>query len=523
MKKASNSILLLALFFNLIALASSNGPSRSALDSIRPADVRKHIDFLASDLLKGRNTPSEGLNIAADYLAAEFKRYGLEPLSGSYFQEFNVNRVRLGEENYLKLTETGQPGISFRIKREFMPYGFTANSAAVGGLIFAGYGITAPEFNYDDYQNIDVKDKVVLIFRHEPAEKDSTSVFDGMKSSAHFQLRSKVENAIAHGAAALLVVNDPLNHRSMRPRGFPWPSLYKNIPADAVPLTLSLSEAKKIPVVQVGKKFINQIFGSVDSLKAIQKEIDSSLETKSFEIANFTVNLKTSTKIESETTKNVVALWEGSDPKLKNEAIVIGAHYDHVGINEKDFKPNEDNIFNGADDNASGTVGLLEIAEAFSLAPRTKRSIIFIAFAGEEKGLFGSRVYVERPLWSLTDTKAMFNMDMIGRNDGEKVSIVGYTRSPDLNEINTRENKFVGLTLEYNAEQFFRRSDQYNFARKKIPVLFYHTGEHEDYHKVTDHSDKINEGKIAMIAKLLFRTAWQAANTNQTFKYIEQN
>ena len=164
MKKASNSILLLALFFNLIALASSNGPSRSALDSIRPADIRKHIDFLASDSLKGRDTPSEGLNIAADYLAAEFKRYGLQPLSGSYFQEFNVNRVRLGEENYLKLTETGQPGISFRIKREFMPYGFTANSAAVGGLIFAGYGITAPEFNYDDYQNIDVNDKVVLIF-----------------------------------------------------------------------------------------------------------------------------------------------------------------------------------------------------------------------------------------------------------------------------------------------------------------------------------------------------------------------
>lgn len=523
MKKALISVLLFTLNFTLILLASSKGPSRPALDSIRAADIRRHIDFLASDSLKGRDTPSEGLNIAADYLVAEFKRYGLQPLNGSYFQKFNVNRVRLGDENYLKLEKTGRPEVSFRIKKEFMPYGLTANSASEGELVFAGYGISAPEFNYDDYQNIDVKDKVVLIFRHEPGEKDSTSVFDGLKSSTHFQLHSKVENAIAHGAAALLVVNDPLNHRSMRPRGFPWPSLYKNIPAEAVPLTLLLSEDQKIPVVQVGKKFINQIFGSVDSLKSIQNKIDSSLKTNSFTLTDFKVDIKTSTKTESTTTQNVVALWEGSDPKLKDEAIVIGAHYDHVGVNKIDSTPGKDNIFNGADDNASGTVGLLEIAQAFSVAPRAKRSIIFIAFAGEEKGLFGSRYYVEKPLWSLADTKAMFNMDMIGRNDGEKVSIVGFTRSPDLNEINTRENKFVGLTLEYNAEQFFRRSDQYNFARKKIPVLFYHTGEHEDYHKVTDHSNKINEGKIAMISKLLFRTAWQAANTNKTFKYIEQN
>lgn len=523
MKKALILVLLLTLYFNLITLASSNGPSRAALDSIRPADVRKHIDFLASDSLKGRDTPSKGLNIAADYLVTEFKRYGLQPLSDGYFQKFNVNRVRLGDDFFLKLTKTGQPEVSFRIKREFMPYGFTANSAAEGELVFAGYGISAPEFNYDDYQKIDVKDKVVLIFRHEPGEKDSTSVFDGMKSSAHFQLRSKVENAIAHGAAALLVVNDPLNHRSMRPRGFPWPSLYKNIPADAIPLTLSLPADKKIPVVQVGKKFINQIFGSVDSLKAIQKEIDSSLRSKSFEIANFTVDLKTSIIVESETTKNVVALWEGTDSKLKQEVIVIGAHYDHDGVKKIDFDPGKDNIFNGADDNASGTVGLLEIAQAFSMAPRPKRSIIFIAFAGEEKGLFGSRYYVEKPLWSLTDTKAMFNMDMIGRNDGDKLTVIGFTRSPDLNDVNTRENQFIGLKLEYNGEQFFRRGDHYNFARKKIPVLGYHTGEHEDYHKVTDHSDKINEGKIAMISKLVFRTAWQAANTNQTFKYIEQN
>jgi hypothetical protein len=489
MFKTILNVLLISVIWFLTAWASVKGPTRTALNSIRAEDVRRYIDFLASDSLMGRNTPSPGLDIAAHYIADEFSRFGLDPLDGSYFQKFYLNLVRLGDQNFLILKDQSGGEFSFEIKRDFMPFAYTANKEVQSELVFVGYGITAPEYNYDDYQNLDVRGKIVIVLRHEPGEKDSTSVFDGVRHTDYSKVRTKVENAIEHGAVGLLLITDPLNHRSLRPRGFPWPSLYRNIPNDALPYTLALAEEKKIPTVHVGKRFINKIFGSVDSLKAIQTEIDASVKPNSFVISDFTIALKTSTVIASDSTQNVVAFWEGSDPNLKKEVIVIGAHYDHVGYRKGEREPGVDYIYNGADDNASGTVGLLEVAEAFSLAPPPKRSVIFIAFAGEEKGLFGSRAYVGQPLWPLSQTKAMFNMDMIGRNDGDKVTIIGYSRSPDLNQINTEENKYIGLKLEYNGEQHFMGSDQYSFARRGIPVLFYNTGEHPDYHRVTDNPD----------------------------------
>ncbi|MFQ5605884.1 MAG: M28 family peptidase [bacterium] len=519
------TVLTILMIFALVLAshAAGNQPSRTALNSIKPSDVRTYIDFLASDSLKGRNTPSPGLNQAAAFIAEQFERLGLQPLNGDYYQTFHMNKVYLGKENYLKIIDAQNTEHNFKIKREFMPFEYTANKAVEGELVFAGYGITAPEYQYDDYANVQVEGKIVLVLRHEPGEKDSSSVFDGAKNSDFAKMQTKVENAIEHGAIGLIMVTDPVNHRSLRPRGFPWPSLYKNLPNQAIPYTLALMESKKIPVVHVGKAFVKQIFGSVDSLKSLQTKIDGAMRPNSFVISNLKAALKTTTDVQSEATQNVVALLEGSDAVLKKQAIVIGAHYDHVGTKLGKIKSGEDYIFNGADDNASGTVGLLEVAEAFTLAEPPQRSVIFIAFAGEEKGLFGSRFYVEKPLWPISKTKAMLNMDMIGRNAGDQVTIVGFSRSPDLNEINTEENKKIGLKLEYNGEQFFRRSDQYQFARKGIPVLFYNTGEHEDYHKVSDNPDKINEGKVAMIARLVFRTAWRAANTNQSFQYIEPN
>ncbi|MFQ5772297.1 MAG: M28 family peptidase, partial [bacterium] len=345
--------ILLLLVFS--AFSYLDVPSKTALYSIRPEDVRRHIDFLASDSLKGRNTPSTGLNIAAEYIEQEFERYGIQPLNDSYLQAFNLNKVHLAEGNSVKLMAANQTEYSLKIKREFMPYEFTANKEIKGELVFAGYGITASEYDYDDYQNLDVQGKVVLVLKHEPGEKDTASVFEGVKNTDHSKIRTKVENAIEHGATGLMVINDPLNHRSLRPRGFPWPSLYKNIPNEAVPYTLALSEGKKIPVVQVGKSFIRKVFGSVDSLKAIQKRMDAGLKPESFAIPNFTVTLKTSTSVDSTPTQNVVGIWEGSDPALKKQAIVIGAHYDHVGYKQDGVKPGEDYIYNGADDNASGT------------------------------------------------------------------------------------------------------------------------------------------------------------------------
>ncbi|RMF58326.1 MAG: M20/M25/M40 family metallo-hydrolase [Calditrichaeota bacterium] len=514
----------LLLLAACLTLAAVKRPDLSAISAIRPEEIRKHIDFLAADSLLGRDTPSPQLDLAADYIRTQFKEDGLLPLGEQYFQTFKLNLVHLGEENYVKLAQPGKPTLSLKIKREFMPFEFTADGEAEGKLVFAGYGVTAPEYGYDDYADVDVKGKIVLVLKHEPGEKDPESPFAGEKPTTHSSVRAKFDNAVAHGAAGLLVVTDPLNHRSLRPRGFPWPSLFRNIPDDALPYTLVLSEKTRIPVVQVGKHFLRAVFGSVDSVKAIQQQIDSSLTPHSFVIADARVSLRTSTRVESARTQNVVAYLEGSDPKLRDEAIVIGAHYDHVGYVHGPRKPGEDYIYNGADDNASGTVGLLEVAKAFSLARvRPRRSVIFIAFAGEEKGLFGSRYYVENPLWPLAKTRAMLNMDMIGRNEGDRVTIIGHTWSPTLKQINEEENRYVGMQLDYNGEQFFRRSDQYSFARKGVPVLMYHTGEHPDYHKVSDNPDKIKEGKIAMIARLVFRTAWHAANTDQVFETKKVN
>ena len=505
---------------SLFVFRQNPTPPREALEAIRATDIRQHINFLASDSLKGRDTPSPELERAGEYIAAEFKRLGLKPMQGSYFNNFNLSIIRLGQENALTVT-TGEREVAYTIKQDFMPFDMTASELVAAPLVFAGYGITAPEYNYDDYAGLDVKGKIVLALRHEPGEKDPASPFAGEKETSHSQVSTKVQNAIEHGAVGLLIVTDPANHRSLTPRGFPWPSLFDGIPDDALPLTLALAEKEKIPVVQVGETVIQQIAGSVDTLRSWQQKIDRTRQPQSKALANVQVKLQTTTEATLQPTRNVIGLIEGADPKLKNELVVIGAHYDHVGY-KKQHGEGEDYIFNGADDNASGTSAVLVIAKAFSASKKKpKRSVLLMTFAGEEKGLFGSRAYVEQPLWALDNTVAMLNLDMVGRNAPDSVSVGGLTRSPDLIKINEEENQSIGFKLDYSIERYHNRSDQYNFARKKIPFLFYFTGEHPDYHQVSDNPEKINETKIARIATLAFRVAWRVANSDARYRLVE--
>lgn len=512
-------LLLVGLASSLIFSPGNPKPPKEALNAIRPADIRKQIDFLAADAMMGRNTPSPELDRAAEYIAEEFKRDGLKPINGSYFDEFQVGYVRLGKENRFAISVGGSEH-EYTIKKDFMPFDMTASKSVIASVAFAGYGITASEHDYDDYANIDVMGKVVLVLRHEPGEKDAASPFDGEKETEYGQVTRKVQNAIDHGAAGVLVVTDPVNHRSLAPRGFPWPSLFESIPDEALPLTLAITDKEKIPVVQVGELVIQNLFDSVDSLRALQKQIDSTYKPRSFLLSNMQVRLQTTTETTMQPTRNVVGLVEGSDKKLKDEIVIIGAHYDHVGYLKK--QAGADSIYNGADDNASGTCAVLAIARAFGTAKKKpKRSILIMAFAGEEKGLFGSRAYVEKPLLPLDKTIAMLNLDMVGRNAPDSVSVGGLKSSPDLIKINEEENLEVGLMLDYSIDSFDNRSDQYNFARKKIPFLFYFTGLHKDYHQVSDSPDKINEEKIARIATLTFRVAWRAANTAERFRFVE--
>jgi hypothetical protein len=517
----------LVIFALIVCLLSLPGCSTYSIQNnlltgeniITPDLMKQHIYFLASDSMMGRDTPSRQLDSAASYIAEIFKSSGLKPVSGSYYQKVGLGIVSLGEDNYLKITKDGGE-ISFKIKTEFTPFDMTGNQEVNGQVVFAGYGITAPDYKYDDYKDIDAKGKIVLVLKHEPQENDSNSVFKGIDETEFSNVSEKVKNAIEHGAVGVLVVTDPLNHTSLTPRGFPWPSLSKTLPKDALPMVLIDDTEKRVPVVQIGEEVISKLLGSVDELKNIQSKIDSTLQPHSFEIKDVTISLKTTTITEDKSSRNVVGYIEGTDPELKDEVLVIGGHYDHVGF-MRQHVDTVDYIFNGANDNASGTSSVIAVAQAFgAMNQKPKRSVLFMAFAGEEKGLMGSRAYVNNPLFPLNQTVAMLNIDMVGRNGDDTLWMVSEALCPDLAKINKEENKDIGLQL-LDEEKLQGGSDHMSFQRKGIPFLFYHSGLHSDLHKVSDNPEFINTKKAARASQLVFRTAWRIANEDQKYSLIE--
>jgi hypothetical protein len=494
------SVVCLISFLSFHLLLSQDVPTEG-LKSITPQEMKAHVYFMASDGMKGRNTPSPELDSCAAYIAGEFKSYGLESVGSekSYYQTFHVLRSQLAEPNTLEL-KSSEGITAYQLKNDFVPLHITGNKKLTDTpVVFAGYGITAPEYNYDDYASVDAKGKVVLIFVNEPQAKDTASVFEGRKQTGHGKLRVKLENAIDHGAAGLLLVGNP-TRRFRRPPN-PWPSLMRKPLKNAIPLTMEEPLDKKIVSVQIGRKLADDLLaGTGKTLVDLFTKIENSLTPQSFQIEGKTLTVETSLGADKHTTQNVVGFWEGSDPKLKKEYIVIGGHYDHVGVNN-------DSIYNGADDNASGTAGVMEIAEAFTKCKiRPKRSVLFMTFAGEEKGLFGSRYYADNPIFPLDNLVAMLNMDMISRNDTNEVAILGAPTSSDLKSINEKANESIGMTLKYQ---------QRYFMQKDIPILFYHSADTPDLHRPSDDPEKIIPEKMTMIGQLTFSTAWMVANRDK--------
>ncbi len=514
-KKYSLCAFLLVSLVIFVFYGSASALSKRALQSIEADEARRHLYFLAADSLLGRDTPSEGLDIAGRYIAEYFKSCGLLPLNDGYYQPFEMNKVFLGDSNYFSLQGRDGKWHEYAIKKHFMPYEMTASKACSAEIVFAGYGITAPEYGYDDYADIDVKGKVVFVLKRGPRQEDAKSPFYFRSDSPYLKNEEKIHNAIEHGAVGIMMVTDPLYNRLLTPKGFPWPNLYKGFPADAVPLTLAKIEKQKIPAIQVGEEVVQLLFGSVEALKNIQARIDSSMSPQSFPLEGFTASIRTSTRREQVTTRNIVGFLPGADEKLRDEIIIVGAHYDHVGY-IRNAPADQDSIFNGADDNASGTVGVMLLAKAFALEKkRPRRSILFITFAGEEKGLFGSTSYVENPLFPLRNTVAMFNFDMIGRNHPDSLCVRGSKTSPMLRKILIKENKKIGFKLSIGEDNIFRGTSDYRpFMKKHIPVLYLHSNEHEDLHKVTDHADKIDYDKLAQVVRLAFRTIWHLADND---------
>jgi hypothetical protein len=503
--------------FNFEIQAQSRVPA-NGIKAITAEKVKAHIDYLASDALLGRNTPSPGLDTAAAYITREFIKDFLQPVKGSYLNPVPLVVTSLGDDNYVELSYRGELK-KLAIKTEFVPFENTASAFASGKLVFVGYGITAPELHYDDYANMDALGKVVLLMRHSPGESDTT-VFKKADDTKYGSLNYKVENAVKHGAVGVLVVTDPMNHLMLNPRGYPWPSLYKNFPKDALGVALQDTTSRKLPLVHVGKEVIAMLFGSTDSLKNMEAAMDRYLKPMSKEFPEITVSLKTTVIDDPVKSNNVVGFLPGTDPILKNEILIIGAHYDHVGF-MKQHQPDEKYIFNGADDNASGTSGLLAVAGAFAKAKlKTKRSVLFIAFSAEEKGLFGSQAYVRSPLFPLENTVAMINMDMISRGHPDTLHLEAGSVSPDITEIAKAANADIGFKILVDGDEFLDRSDQSSFYHKNIPFIMFFAGLHNDYHTVRDRPETIDPVKAAKIATLAFKTAWIIANDNKHYKLV---
>lgn len=503
-RKVFNAALILSLALSLTVFAQQ--PSQPSVDRLRNTIV-----YLASDALEGRRTGTQGANDAAHYIAAEFNMLGLRPGMGGggrtrgenrarYLQPFPyVAKVELGKNNLLTF-DPKRRDLPFEIKlgTDWMPLGFSSNGGFQGGeTVFAGYGISSAELKYDDYAVSQAKNRVAIAFAGTP---------DGDNPHGQFvqagQLRFKAAAARAAGAQALLIISseEVLQHDRL------------------AQLSYDNAGEAGIPVAVISPATARWILGDLAALKNIA---DARTRAGSNPHIGHGLNLSIDVQRHESPSFNVVGILPGSDPKLKNEAIVIGAHYDHLGLGgDGSLAPRAGEIHHGADDNASGTAGVLELAHMFVQGPKPRRTIVFVAFSGEEEGLIGSNYYVNHPVVPLANTVAMINMDMIGRLKDQKLSIGGVgTAAEWKDEIKRTQDSFTppqtipasagnhsstsgvspfALTL---SEDGYGPSDHSSFYSKQIPVLFFWTGTHNDYHKPSDTAEKINyQGEARIIS-----------------------
>ncbi|HTW63753.1 MAG TPA: M28 family peptidase [Bryobacteraceae bacterium] len=439
------------------------------------------IKFLASPEMRGRATGSPELEKAAAYIRDQFRGMSnLKPLSGdSYYQDFKVTTTaRLGNGNTLTYT-TGDKPQPLRFREDFIPLNLSGDGEASGNVVFAGFGITAPEYNYDDYAGLDVQGKIVVLLRHEPQEFDEKSVFEGKVYTAHSQIFSKASNAKIHGAKAVLLVNDIAAHTGDGDN------------LDKFGSTEGPDDAG-IEFVQVKAAVVNQwLAPEGKSLEGIEADIDKRLHPESFALPG-TLHLDVDVDIarEVKTVHNVGAYLPGET----SEYVVIGAHYDHLGLGGQfSLAPSlVGHVHPGADDNASGTAGVIELARWFSEQPRHKRGILFLTFAGEELGLLGSSYYVNHPELPLKDDVAMINMDMIGRVRDNKIYIGGVGTGTTFAALLKQLSPKHAFDADLSEKAGYGSSDHTSFTTKQVPVLFFFSGLHADYHKPSDTWDKIN-------------------------------
>lgn len=476
---------------------------------IAPEKLRRHVEYLASPAMKGRATGTPELNRAAKYIAGQFRRAGLQPASGKdYFQKFSVTvGAELGKEGRAALIRGGQSS-ALAAGEDYVPLDLSDSGEARLPLVFAGYGITADEHRYDDYLHFDVAGKAVIALRQEPQKNDEKSAFDGRQPTYHSAIFSKAVNARNHGARALILVNDQ-----------PGPAEEDTLLRFGTAVD---PENSGLLVIQVKRAVVDAWLAPLGkSLADLQKQIDEKLQPQSFYLPDAALDLRVEIRRIAGETQNVVGLLRGSDPKLAEEAIVIGAHYDHLGLGRRgSLAPSQaGQVHPGADDNASGTAALVEMAAALAARrSELRRSIVFIGFSGEELGLRGSSYYTKNPAWPLERTAAMLNLDMVGRPRDGKLTVGGMGTSPVFPEIIERANA-TGLQVSF-SKSGYGNSDHSSFYVKNIPVLFFFSGLHADYHKPSDLPDRLLYADHARVTDLALRSALALATREERPAFV---
>ncbi|HVW84761.1 MAG TPA: M28 family peptidase, partial [Bryobacteraceae bacterium] len=397
--------------------------------------------------------------------------------------------AKLGRANRFDFSLNGDT-TNLEVSKEFVPFNFSSSGKASGPVVFAGYGITAHEYNYDDYAGIDVKGKFVLILAHEPQEYDPKSVFEGKVYTDHAQYYSKASNAKSHGARGVILVSDRINHRTSSTELERFGRIEG--PADA-----------GILFVQVNEEVVKPWFrGAGKDIEELEAAIDTDLKPRSFTLPGVEIRENVDVERAVKTVHNVV----GYLPGQTDEYVIIGAHYDHLGLGEQySMAPSlAGTVHPGADDNASGTAGVLELARYFSSQPKPKRGFLFMTFAGEELGLLGSGFYANHPELPLGKAVTMINLDMIGRVRDGKLYVGGVGTGDSLrSDLEKLTPRYPKLKLDYSDNSGYGSSDHTSFTAKQVPVLFFFSGLHGDYHKPSDTWDKIDSGSAVEVLQLV--------------------
>ncbi len=505
--------------------AQPSAAAARAANLIQRSELEADLSFLASPDLGGRNAGSSEDHIAADFIASEFMRLGLKPMgdSGTYFQNMDILTASLDRE-HTSLT-INIAGEKHSYAQLMVPRQSIHDMNICGDVVFAGYGIDAPEYHYSDYAGIDVNGKVVVILSGEPQLYDANSKWMGALDTYHAFYWQKVEEARKQGAAAVIIVTDSGPSRTK-----PIPASLPRAPAG--PNYALAGQMWDIPVFNLRGEIANQLLAPVQKNVAdLKAAIDSTLQPNSFAVPTASAcATKAYTNVQHHPGRNVVALLEGSDPVLKAQTILVTAHHDHMGTVNG-------HIYYGADDNGSGVTGVLEIARAFVRGHiHPKRSVLFVAFDGEERIFLGSYYYITHPAVALANTVAMLNMDMIGRDEEDSnwpvpadgnanmVNVLGTRYNPSMRQVFARANQVEKLKLDYkmdtvDPDSLWSRSDHFWFAALHIPQVEFQTGLHHDYHTENDTWQRINYPKLTKIIRLVFLSVADIAASKQAIPF----